>query len=118
MAGPGSGSSSDVVTTSELIAYLSIDPTTGGQRPGQPPAASTSTNQKAGNGACAGQRKPGTNLAEIDPMAFAQTLTHRLEKVKESRGKMEKLLSKMQPVSRIYLFTWDAQSRLPLTVPQ
>lgn len=44
-------------------------------------------------------RKPGTNLAEIDPSAFAQTLSHRLEKVKESRGKMERLLSRMQPVS-------------------
>lgn len=43
-------------------------------------------------------RKPGTNLAEIDPSAFAQTLSHRLEKVKESRGKMERLLSRMQPI--------------------
>ncbi|VDP96471.1 unnamed protein product [Echinostoma caproni] len=37
--------------------------------------------------------KPRQNLAETDPAAFVLLLTSRLEKVKESRGKMEKLLS-------------------------
>ncbi|XP_018652083.1 LOW QUALITY PROTEIN: putative axis inhibition protein, axin [Schistosoma mansoni] len=34
-----------------------------------------------------------TNLAESDPVSFVQLLTDRLEKVKESRGKLEKLMS-------------------------
>ncbi|TNN18412.1 Axin-1 isoform 2 [Schistosoma japonicum] len=34
-----------------------------------------------------------TNLAETDPVSFVQLLTDRLEKVKESRGKLEKLMS-------------------------
>ncbi|KAG5444545.1 hypothetical protein CSKR_108091 [Clonorchis sinensis] len=40
-----------------------------------------------------GAVKQGQNLAETDPSAFVLLLTARLEKVKESRGKMEKLLS-------------------------
>ncbi|CAH8625313.1 unnamed protein product [Schistosoma bovis] len=34
-----------------------------------------------------------TNLAESDPVSFVQLLTDRLEKIKESRGKLEKLMS-------------------------
>ncbi|CAH8552614.1 unnamed protein product [Schistosoma turkestanicum] len=37
--------------------------------------------------------KKQTNLAESDPVSFVQLLTDRLEKVKESRGKLEKLMS-------------------------
>ncbi|KAF8566837.1 hypothetical protein P879_07569 [Paragonimus westermani] len=37
--------------------------------------------------------KLGQNLAETDPASFALLLTSRLEKVRESREKMEKLLS-------------------------
>ncbi|KAF7259118.1 hypothetical protein EG68_03321 [Paragonimus skrjabini miyazakii] len=37
--------------------------------------------------------KQGQNLAETDPASFALLLTSRLEKVRESREKMEKLLS-------------------------
>ncbi|CAH8870801.1 unnamed protein product [Trichobilharzia szidati] len=39
-----------------------------------------------------------TNLAESDPTLFVQLLTERLEKVKESRGKVEKLMSLVNQV--------------------
>ncbi|CAH8637109.1 unnamed protein product [Heterobilharzia americana] len=39
-----------------------------------------------------------TNLAESDPVSFVQLLTDRLEKVRESRGKVEKLMSLVNQV--------------------
>ena len=45
--------------------------------------------------------KKQPNLAECDPASFVLLLTSRLEKIKESRGKMEKLMSWVNQVSDI-----------------
>uniref|UniRef100_A0A915F0E9 Axis inhibition protein axin n=1 Tax=Echinococcus canadensis TaxID=519352 RepID=A0A915F0E9_9CEST len=100
-----SGGAREMVTASELIAYMS--PTGSGNAaasngadhslPGAPPSSKPPPPTTAAPVIETTTRKPGTNLAEVDPSAFAQTLSHRLEKVKESRGKMERLLSRMQP---------------------
>nr|VZI38959.1 unnamed protein product [Spirometra erinaceieuropaei] len=81
----------EVVTASDLIAFMNA--TSEMQKPAHIGGVSQVTSQTGASES----RKPHTNLAEVDPNAFVQTLSHRLEKVRESRGKMEKLLSRMQP---------------------
>lgn len=108
----GGSGTRELIPASELIPYMnptdrsgSNNATTAANAPisGGNDHSTSSKPPQAANTAPATDtttitRKPGTNLAEIDPSAFAQTLSHRLEKVKESRGKMERLLSRMQPV--------------------
>uniref|UniRef100_A0A183SR01 Axin_b-cat_bind domain-containing protein n=1 Tax=Schistocephalus solidus TaxID=70667 RepID=A0A183SR01_SCHSO len=89
-----SANGAEVVTASDLIAFMNA--TSEIQKPGLI-GGGQATSQTAITGANE-SRKPHTNLAEVDPNAFVQTLSHRLEKVRESRGKMEKLLSRMQPI--------------------
>ncbi|KAL5106348.1 Axin-1 [Taenia crassiceps] len=101
-----SGGAREMVTASELIAYM--NPAGGGNAiassgadhslSGAPPSSKPPPPTATAPVIETTTRKPGTNLAEVDPSAFAQTLSHRLEKVKESRGKMERLLSRMQPI--------------------
>ncbi|VUZ43283.1 unnamed protein product [Hymenolepis diminuta] len=110
----------ELVTASELITYINPSDRAVAAPNNNPNTTSTTTNPEndhptsskppplmgsnavptndATTTTTTTTRKPGTNLAEIDPSAFAQTLSHRLEKVKESRGKMERLLSRMQPI--------------------
>ncbi|KAL5960891.1 Axin-1 [Taenia solium] len=101
-----SGAAREMVTASELIAH--VNPAGGGNATassgadhslsGAPPSSKPLPPATTAPVIETTTRKPGTNLAEVDPSAFAQTLSHRLEKVKESRGKMERLLSRMQPI--------------------
>lgn len=101
-----SGGAREMVTASEFITYMNQTgggnaTTNGGADPslsGAPPPSKPPPPTMAAPAIETTTRKPGTNLAEIDPSAFAQTLSHRLEKVKESRGKIERLLSRMQPI--------------------
>ncbi|KAL7058298.1 hypothetical protein AAHC03_016369 [Spirometra sp. Aus1] len=86
-----SSNGAEVVTASDLIAFMNA--TSEMQKPAHIGGVSQVTSQTGASES----RKPHTNLAEVDPNAFVQTLSHRLEKVRESRGKMEKLLSRMQP---------------------
>ena len=101
-----------MVTASELIAYMnpavvgtsSTAVTTNGSQSKSIATTNVISNTEVTAAVATNTRKPGTNLAEVDPNAFAQTLSHRLEKVKESRGKMERLLSRMQPVNCFFKY--------------